>query len=178
MDGLLCPPVGIRLSGWSKPGATVDDGPSASRASTRSHNAPHKIAPAPRLRKALTRASRLHQLTKLSSRRIAPTSLQSHRTWSLSTLVTGTLFRAMTDETCDPALDGVTATQKPPMSVEQAAAYLGRNVRFVRRLIAERRIAFYKMDRRVQISPAELDRYMRSCLTPVGGTKGMRRDNG
>ena len=42
------------------------------------------------------------------------------------------------------------------LSVEQAAERLGTSVRFVRRLIAERRIAYVKVGRHVRIVQADL----------------------
>lgn len=43
------------------------------------------------------------------------------------------------------------------LSVEEAAAYLGTSVRFVRRLVAERRVAFHKVGRYVRFTTADLD---------------------
>lgn len=49
----------------------------------------------------------------------------------------------------------------PEMLTPQAAAErLGTTVRFVRRLIAERRIAFFKVGRHVRISPTDLAAYL------------------
>jgi excisionase family DNA binding protein len=42
------------------------------------------------------------------------------------------------------------------LSVEQAAERLGTSVRFVRRLIAERRIAYIRVGRHVRIAEADL----------------------
>jgi excisionase family DNA binding protein len=42
------------------------------------------------------------------------------------------------------------------LTVEQAAERLGTSVRFVRRLIAERRIAYHKVGRHVRIAEADL----------------------
>jgi excisionase family DNA binding protein len=42
------------------------------------------------------------------------------------------------------------------LTVEQAADRLGTSVRFVRRLIAERRIAYVKVGRHVRIAEADL----------------------
>ena len=42
------------------------------------------------------------------------------------------------------------------LSVEQAAERLGTSVRFVRRLIAERRIAYVRVGRHVRIAEADL----------------------
>jgi len=46
------------------------------------------------------------------------------------------------------------------LSVEQAAERLGTSVRFVRRLVFERRIAFVKVGRHVRICPADLDAFI------------------
>ena len=43
------------------------------------------------------------------------------------------------------------------LSVEEAAARLGTSPRFIRRLIAERRIAFTKLGRHVRIDTTDLD---------------------
>ena len=42
------------------------------------------------------------------------------------------------------------------LSVEQAAERLGTSVRFIRRLIAERRIAYVRVGRHVRIAEADL----------------------
>lgn len=46
------------------------------------------------------------------------------------------------------------------LDVAGAAAHLGTPVRFIRRLIAERRIPFYKLGRYVRIDKADLDRFI------------------
>ena len=48
------------------------------------------------------------------------------------------------------------------LTVEDAADQLGTSVRFVRRLIFERRIAFVKVGRHVRIAAADLDTYIRA----------------
>ncbi|GDY29518.1 helix-turn-helix domain-containing protein [Gandjariella thermophila] len=47
-------------------------------------------------------------------------------------------------------------------SVEEAAAYLNTSVRFVRRLVAERRITFYKLGRYVRIKRADLEAFVQA----------------
>jgi excisionase family DNA binding protein len=54
------------------------------------------------------------------------------------------------------------------LTVEDAAARLGTSVRFVRRLIFERRIAFVKVGRHVRIVAADLDAYIRAGRVEVG----------
>ena len=46
------------------------------------------------------------------------------------------------------------------LTVEQAAERLGTSVRFVRRLIAERRIAYTKLGRHVRIATSDLDAFV------------------
>lgn len=48
------------------------------------------------------------------------------------------------------------------VDVADAAAQLGTPVRFIRRLIAERRIRFYKIGRYVRIDRRDLDEYVAS----------------
>jgi len=43
------------------------------------------------------------------------------------------------------------------LTIEQAAERINMSVRYVRRLVAERRIAFHKLGRSVRIAPADLD---------------------
>jgi excisionase family DNA binding protein len=45
------------------------------------------------------------------------------------------------------------------LTVQEAADYLNTSVRFVRRLIAERRIAFHKIGRHVRLAVADLDAF-------------------
>lgn len=46
------------------------------------------------------------------------------------------------------------------LTVQEAADYLNTSVRFVRRLIAERRIAFHKVGRHVRLAVADLDAFV------------------
>ena len=48
----------------------------------------------------------------------------------------------------------------PLLNVEQAAERLGTSTRFIRRLIAERRIPFTKLGKHVRIDPADLDAFI------------------
>ncbi|MFD0365633.1 helix-turn-helix domain-containing protein [Nocardia sp. GCM10030253] len=45
------------------------------------------------------------------------------------------------------------------LSVPQAASYLGTTERFMRRLVAERRIVFYKVGRHVRFSLSDLEEF-------------------
>lgn len=46
------------------------------------------------------------------------------------------------------------------LTVGEAAEYMNTTVRFVRRLIAERRIAFVKLGRHVRLSKADIDAFV------------------
>ena len=54
------------------------------------------------------------------------------------------------------------------LSVEQAAERLGTSVRFVRRLVFERRIAYVKLGRHVRISSRDLDAFIEAGRVDVG----------
>ena len=53
------------------------------------------------------------------------------------------------------------------LTVEEAADRLGTSVRFVRRLVFERRIAYTKLGRHVRIAPRDLDTFIRSGRVEV-----------
>jgi excisionase family DNA binding protein len=48
----------------------------------------------------------------------------------------------------------------PLLTVDQAAERLGTSPRFIRRLVAERRIAFAKLGKHVRIASADLDAFV------------------
>jgi excisionase family DNA binding protein len=52
------------------------------------------------------------------------------------------------------------------LSVEEAATELGTPVRFVRRLIHERRIRFHKIGKYVRISQSDLDAFIAAGAVP------------
>jgi excisionase family DNA binding protein len=54
------------------------------------------------------------------------------------------------------------------LTVEEAAERLGTSTRFVRRLVAERRIAYVKLGRHVRIAPHDLDAFIRAGRVEVG----------
>lgn len=54
----------------------------------------------------------------------------------------------------------VTLTADCLLTVDEAAERLGTGVRFVRRLVAERRIAFVKVGRHVRVSRSVLDAFI------------------
>ena len=51
------------------------------------------------------------------------------------------------------------APSAPLIDIEQAAERLGVTVRFMRRLIDERRIPYHKIGKYVRFDPADLDRF-------------------
>ena len=57
--------------------------------------------------------------------------------------------------------------RRPPLNVYEAADYLGISVRFVRRLVSERRIAFLKVGRYVRFDPEVLDQFLTDSIVPV-----------
>jgi excisionase family DNA binding protein len=61
------------------------------------------------------------------------------------------------------------------LSVEQAAERLGTSVRFVRRLVFERRIAYVKLGRHVRITARDLDAFIRAGRVEVGQIPTLRR---
>ena len=69
----------------------------------------------------------------------------------------------------------MTAMETAPvmLTVQQVAERLNTEPRFVRRLIAERRIEFHKLGRHVRISEPALAAFIKSGRVPaVGGSRG------
>ena len=58
------------------------------------------------------------------------------------------------------------------LTVEEAAERLGTSVRFVRRLIAERRISYVKLGRHVRISEHDLINFVATSRVEAGGRLG------
>ena len=53
------------------------------------------------------------------------------------------------------------------LTVEEAADRLGTSVRFVRRLIAERRIAYVKVGRHVRLDPTDVEAFIAASRVQV-----------
>jgi excisionase family DNA binding protein len=53
------------------------------------------------------------------------------------------------------------------LTVEEAADRLGTSVRFVRRLIAERRIAYVKVGRHVRLDPGDVEAFIAASRVQV-----------
>jgi excisionase family DNA binding protein len=61
------------------------------------------------------------------------------------------------------------------LTVEETADRLGTSVRFVRRLVFERRIAYVKLGRHVRIASADLDAFIAAGRVDVGELPMLRR---
>jgi excisionase family DNA binding protein len=61
------------------------------------------------------------------------------------------------------------------LSVEQAAERLGTSVRFVRRLVFERRIAYVKLGRHVRIAGRDVDAFLATSRVVVGELPAVAR---
>ena len=53
------------------------------------------------------------------------------------------------------------------LTIEEAAERLGTSTRFVRRLRAERRLAFVKLGRHLRVDSRELESYIDACRDPA-----------
>ena len=61
------------------------------------------------------------------------------------------------------------------LTVDEAAERLGTSTRFIRRLIAERRIAYTKLGRHVRIAGRDLDAFVASGRVEPRSLAGRRR---
>jgi excisionase family DNA binding protein len=61
------------------------------------------------------------------------------------------------------------------LTVEETAERLGTSVRFVRRLVFERRIAYVKVGRHVRIAVGDLDAFIAAGRVDVGELPSMKR---
>jgi excisionase family DNA binding protein len=61
------------------------------------------------------------------------------------------------------------------LKVEQAAEYLNTLVRFVHRLIAERRITFHKVGRHVRLAVSDLDAFVSAGRVEAFDAAAVRR---
>jgi excisionase family DNA binding protein len=62
----------------------------------------------------------------------------------------------------------------PLLDVNQAAERLGKSPRFIRRLIAERRIAYTKLGKHVRIDSADLEAFVAAGRIEAVGRGGSR----
>ncbi|KDN19468.1 MULTISPECIES: excisionase family DNA-binding protein [Amycolatopsis] len=68
--------------------------------------------------------------------------------------------------------------EKKYLTVDEAAVYLNTGVRFVRRLIAERRIAFHKAGVHVRFALEDLESFMQAGRVEPITRASVRRDLG
>lgn len=64
------------------------------------------------------------------------------------------------------------------LTVAEAAEHLNTSVRFIRRLIAERRIAFHKVGAHVRITAADLDGFVQAGRVEAITASSVLRDLG
>lgn len=64
------------------------------------------------------------------------------------------------------------------LTVAEAAEHLNTSVRFIRRLIAERRIAFHKVGAHVRIAAADLDGFVQAGRVEAITASSVLRDLG
>jgi excisionase family DNA binding protein len=71
--------------------------------------------------------------------------------------------------------EGAITSQPTPISVEPAAERLGTSVRFVRRLVFQRRIAYVKLGRHVRITTRDLDAFIEAGRVSVSELPAVAR---
>lgn len=67
----------------------------------------------------------------------------------------------------EPRPQGPTAGDRRPLTLREAAAYLNVNDRYMRRLVADRRIPYLKVGRLLRFSTTDLDVFLRACRVEV-----------
>jgi len=65
--------------------------------------------------------------------------------------------------------------QPPPLTLEQAAQYLNISQRYMRRLVAERRVAFHKVGRLLRFRTTDLDEFLDRCRIEPSPPRGFSR---
>lgn len=68
------------------------------------------------------------------------------------------------------------AVPQAHFSVSESADYLGTSVRFIRRLISDRRITFYKLGRHVRLKREDLDAFVQAGRVEPITAESVRRD--
>lgn len=61
-------------------------------------------------------------------------------------------------------------------SVPEAAEYLSTSIRFIRRLVADRRVPFYKVGRHVRLKRADLEAFVQAGRVEAITAASVRRD--
>jgi excisionase family DNA binding protein len=62
-----------------------------------------------------------------------------------------------------PPASGSGDAERRPLTLPEAAGYLNVSERYMRRLVAERRIPYFKVGRLLRFSAADLDAFMAAC---------------
>lgn len=71
------------------------------------------------------------------------------------------------------------STTEDFLTVEGAAEFMKMSERFIRRLIAERRVRFYRVGRSIRFDPADLRLFVRSgCVEPFDRSEVRRLARG
>lgn len=66
--------------------------------------------------------------------------------------------------------------EREHFSVPEAAEYLSTSVRFIRRLVADRRVPFYKVGRHVRLKRADLEAFVQAGRVDAITAASVRRD--
>jgi len=66
-------------------------------------------------------------------------------------------------------------SEKRYLTVAETAKYLNTSERFVRRLIAERRVAFYRIGRHVRLATGDLEAWLASSRVEPFDRRSIRR---
>ena len=81
-----------------------------------------------------------------------------------------------TNPSCsEPRPPGPTACSRRPLTLGEAAGYLNVNDRYMRRLVAERRIPYFKVGRLLRFSTTDLDAFLVSCRVEVPSAHPLTR---
>lgn len=64
--------------------------------------------------------------------------------------------------------DDESGAHRPPLDIGQAAAYLGVDVRWMRRAVLERRLPYYKLGRHLRFRLEDLEELMRTSRVEPG----------
>jgi excisionase family DNA binding protein len=67
-----------------------------------------------------------------------------------------------------------TTNPDPVLLIPEAAAYIGRDERFVRQLVERRTVPYLKLGRRVAFRRSTLDAWLDSTVVPARPTSGRR----
>jgi excisionase family DNA binding protein len=75
--------------------------------------------------------------------------------------------RCSTDRRPGRGSDKAVPARRGPLTLGEAAVYLNVNERYMRRLVSERRIPYFKVGRLLRFSPVDLDAFIEACRVEV-----------